>query len=288
MSFLSIAFVSFVAITFIAFHWAPARWRPQVLLATSLAFYATHGLGYLILLVTVALGTHGAAILIEREAAEAGKKRILIGAVSALIALLCTFKLGGALDLPPKPAEAMQADAVWRFVLPLGLSYYLFKLISYLLEVYWENVPAQQNWVSVGLYAAFFPQIVSGPIQRPGDFFKQLAQVGHIDPEDLTIGLRRILFGLFKKIAIADRLGPVVAAIHAAPEAHSQLELLFGAYAYAIQLYADFSGLTDIALGIGRLFGIKGPENFALPFFARNLQEYWRRWHMSLTSWLAD
>jgi alginate O-acetyltransferase complex protein AlgI len=288
VSFLSIAFVVFVAITFIAFHLAPARSRPQVLLATSLAFYATHGLGYLILLVTVALSTYGAAILIERAAAETGKKRVLIGAVSALIVLLCTFKLAGALALPPEAAQAMQADAVWRFVLPIGLSYYLFKLISYLLEVYWENIPAQRNWVSVGVYAAFFPQIVSGPIQRPGDFFTQLAHVGHVDPEDLTIGLRRILFGLFKKIAIADRLGPVVAAIHGSPEAHSQLELLFGAYAYAVQLYADFSGLTDIALGIGLLFGIKGPENFALPFFARNLQEYWRRWHMSLTSWLAD
>lgn len=286
MSFLSIAFVLFVAVTLIAFHSAPVRFKAHVLLAASLAFYATHGPGYLVLLVTVALGTQGAALLIERANSESGKKRILSAAVAALILLLCTFKLGGALDLPP--SATLEADTVRRFVLPLGLSYYLFKLLSYLLEVYWDNVAAQRNWVSVGLYAAFFPQIVSGPIQRPGDFFAQLARVGQPDPRELTIGLRRILFGLFKKVAIADRLGPVVAAIHANPEAHSQLELLFGAYAYAIQLYADFSGLTDIALGIGLLFGIKGPENFALPFFARNLQEYWRRWHMSLTSWLAD
>ena len=288
MSFLTIAFAAFVTITVIAVHAVPSRARPPVLLAASLAFYATHGLGYLAILIATTAATWYAALLIEQAAAEERKKTIMVSAVAALILLLCVFKLGGALAPSPKAAEAMKVDVVWRFVLPLGLSYYLFKLVAYLLEVYWGTLPAQRNLVSVGVYAAFFPQIVSGPIQRPGDFFAQLARVGRVDPADLATGLRRILIGFFKKIAIADRLGPAVAAVYSAPEAHSPLELLFAAYAFAFQLYADFSGLTDIALGLGLLFGIRGPENFDLPFFARNLQEYWRRWHMSLTSWLAD
>jgi D-alanyl-lipoteichoic acid acyltransferase DltB (MBOAT superfamily) len=286
MSFLSIAFAAWVAVTVIAFHLLPARFRPSVLLISSLAFYATHGLGYLALLVTLTLGTYRSAILID-QAAEPNKRRVLLAAVTGLILILCAFKLGGALALSHRVGEA-QEDTVWRFLMPLGLSYYLFKLLSYLLEVYWENLAAQRSPMVVCLYASFFPQIVCGPIERPGPFFEQVGRGGQIEPEDLVAGFRLILFGLFKKIAIADRLGPAVATIHGSPELHSSLELLFGAYAFAIQLYADFSGLTDIALGIGRLFGIKGPENFNLPFFASNLQDYWRRWHMSLTSWLGD
>ena len=104
----------------------------------------------------------------------------------------------------------------------------------------------------------------------------------------MAAGLRRILFGLFKKLVIADQLAKLVAATHANPSAHSSLELLLGAYCFALQLYADFSGVTDIAIGLGMLFGVKGPENFQMPFFASNMQEFWRRWHISLTSWLSD
>ena len=288
MSFLSMSFALFAGIVAITYHVVPVRLRQGVLLAASLLFYATHGLGYLALLVAVSMAACGAALLIERASEEATKKRIMAGSVLALVVLLCGFKLAGALAPSQIAAQAMQEDAVWRFVLPLGLSYYLFKLVSYVLEVYWENIPAQRSPVAVGLYASFFPQIVSGPIQRPGDFFAQLRGIRQVDAEDMANGLRRILFGLFKKVAIADRLAPAVAALHAAPDTHSRLELLFGAYAFAIQLYADFSALTDIAIGIGLMLGIRGPENFSLPFYARNLQEYWRRWHMSLTSWLAD
>ncbi len=288
MSFLSLAFAIFAAITVATFHVVPARFRAPVLFAASLGFYALHGVGYFILLVAVTLGSWWTAILIGRPGPAARKTMLLAGAISALILLLCAFKLVGALAPSPRAAAAMQEEVVWRFVLPLGLSYYVFKLVSYLLEVYWENIPAQRNFVAVGLYAAFFPQIISGPIQRPGAFFDQLTRIGNVDPHDFATGLRLILFGFFKKVAIANRLGPAVAAIHSTPDAYSSLELLFGAYAFAIQLYADFSGLTDIALGLGRMFGIKGPQNFDLPFFACNLQQYWRRWHMSLTSWLAD
>ncbi|HEY3857404.1 MAG TPA: MBOAT family O-acyltransferase [Verrucomicrobiae bacterium] len=156
------------------------------------------------------------------------------------------------------------------------------------MDVYWETLPAQNNFVTLALYGAFFPQIVSGPVQRAGDFFGQIGKLQNPDPGEFAAGLRRILFGLFKKIVIADYLAAPVASVHADPSRFSSLELLFGAYCFAIELYADFSGITDIAIGIGQLFGIKGPENFDLPYYSPNIQMFWRRWHMSLTSWLTD
>lgn len=289
MSFLSAAFFLFVAVALVVFQLSPARVRPHVLLVASLVFYLSYGPPYAVLLLLVATFTvHQAALAIERRESEGAKLRLVVVAVSALTFLLVAFKLASALFPWTAANAATEPDIVLRVLIPLGLSYYLFKLIAYLLEVYWENLPAQQSFVSCALYAAFFPQVVSGPIQRPGEFFAQVGHFDRLDAVGATAGLRRILFGLFKKIAIADRLAVLVNAQHQNPGAFSSLELLLGAYLFALQLYADFSGVTDLAIGIGQLFGVKGPENFDLPFWSRNLQEYWRRWHMSLTSWLAD
>jgi D-alanyl-lipoteichoic acid acyltransferase DltB (MBOAT superfamily) len=289
MSFLSVPFFVFVAIAIIVFQLSPARFRALVLLVASLGFYVSHGPAYAVLLLLVAtLAVHQAALAIERREAEAAKLRLVTISVSALTLVLAAFKLGSALFPWRALNAASEPDVALRVLIPLGLSYYLFKLIAYLLEVYWENLPAQRSFVALALYAAFFPQVVSGPIERPGEFFAQVQHFDRLDAAGATQGLRRILFGLFKKIAIADRLAVVVNAQHQNPGAYSSLELLLGAYLFALQLYADFSGVTDLAIGIGQLFGVKAPENFDLPFFSRNLQEYWRRWHMSLTSWLAD
>ena len=253
MSFLSAPFVLFLGVAVAAFELSPARFRPMVLLAASYVFYASNSLSSAFLLLGVTLVVHQAALAIERSRTERGKLRLVGAAVAALTLLLAGFKL-----------------------------------VGYLLDVYWENLPAERSVVAVALYASFFPQIVSGPIQRAGTFFDQLGRTIEPQPASVEAGARRILFGLVKKIAVADRLAIVVDSIHAKPGAYSSLELLLGGYLFALQLYADFSGLTDIAIGLGQLFGFKGPENFDLPFFSRNLQEYWRRWHMSLTSWLGD
>jgi alginate O-acetyltransferase complex protein AlgI len=173
-------------------------------------------------------------------------------------------------------------------LVPLGLSYYVFKMVGYLLDVYWETLPVQHNFVSLALYGSFFPQIVSGPIQRAESFFDQIEKIKVPDAGDFVVGLRRILFGLFKKIAIADTLSVLVGNVHADPSRFSSLELLVGAYCFSIQLYADFSGITDIAIGNGLLFGVRGPENFDLPYLSSNIQLFWRRMHMSLTTWLTD
>jgi alginate O-acetyltransferase complex protein AlgI len=289
MSFISFQFAIFLAFGLLVFHLATARWRPALLLALSCAFYATWGLGYTALLAAVTIGVYFMALWIERCPTEQGKKRLAILGVAALLVLMFAFKSGEWLleKLAPLAGRGGVESAL-VVVIPLGLSYYVFKVIGYLLNVYWEEIPAERNFVSLALYAWFFPQIVSGPIQRPADFFSQLEKLKCPDPGDFVIGTRRILFGLLKKVVVADPLGAVVAQVHSNPARFSSLELLFGAYCYSLQLYTDFSAVTDMALGIGRLFGIKGPENFDRPYLSANIQVFWRRWHMSLTSWLTD
>jgi alginate O-acetyltransferase complex protein AlgI len=284
VSFLSFVFAVFVGVTLLAFYLAPMRYRQHILLVASCAFYATHAPAFALpLLLVVTYGVYHAALAIDAEEAERGKWRLGVVCVTVLVLVLAGFKL-----LASAGGLVAEHGVALKPLIPLGISYYLFKLIAYVLEVYWGNVPAQRDFVHVALYAAFFPQVVSGPIQRPGPFFEQVKRLGAPDAALVSQGLRRILFGLFKKIAIADRLGVPVDAIFGDPGARSSLELVLGGYLFALQLYADFSGVTDIAIGLGKLVGISGPENFSLPFFARNVQEYWRRWHQSLTSWLAD
>lgn len=289
MSFISAPFVLFMGAVLVAFQLSPARFRPLVLLVASYAFYLTYSLWGALLLLGVTVAVHQAALALERRlTGEGGGIRLVGVAAAALVVLLAGYKLASAL-FPGVASPDRATDSVaLQVIVPLGLSYYIFKLIGYLLDVYWEKVPAERSFVAVALYAAFFPQIVTGPIERAGPFFEQLGQTTQLKPDLVVTGFRRILFGLFKKILVADPLGAAVSAVHTQPGAFSALELLLGAYCFALQLYADFSGVTDMAIGLGQLFGIQGPENFNLPFWAGNIQEYWRRWHMSLTTWLAD
>lgn len=284
MSFVTPGFALFAAAAVAAFQACPARARRYVLLAASLAFYATWSPLHLLVLLAAALGVQACAVRIARASDEAVKRRWMTLAVIGVLAALVIFKCGSAF-LPDAARGGLWA-VVW--VAPLGLSYYSFKLIGYAVDVYWEKIEPAPDASTVVLYASFFPQIMSGPIQRAGGFLSQAEGLGKPDPAEAITALQRILLGLVKKLVVADRLAPLVSAVHAAPGRFSSLELAVAAYAFAFQLYADFSGITDIAIGVGQLFGVRGPENFDRPFLAASLPEYWRRWHMSLTSWLTD
>jgi alginate O-acetyltransferase complex protein AlgI len=163
-------------------------------------------------------------------------------------------------------------------------------LISYLIEVYWDDETVERDPVVFFLFPAFFPQIVSGPIQRPEPFFSQMrdVMVRTIDVEQIETGFRFILGGLMMKLLVGDRLAVFIELIDKSHADVSYSVVVTTVACYLLQLYADFAGYTNIALGIGKLFGIEGPPNFHAPFAAVNLQEFWRRWHMSLTSWVTD
>ncbi len=284
MAFVSFPFLLFLCLALVLYYSAPLRCRGHVLVSISLVFYSSWNLWHTLLLVGVSYGVYQAAKNIRGRIS--GKK--IIAAVSILCLLLIVSKSWFYLHDSLKILSQYDSKSVAQFLIPLGLSYYAFKCVGYLLDVLWEEYEPSESFLSFLQFTIFFPQIICGPIQRYGNFKDQEKASKSFDAQKFTNGLRRILLGLFKKVIIADQLERVVALIHANPLDYSTSELCLGALCYTVQLYSDFAGLTDMAIGIGLLFGYRGPENFALPFLASNIQEYWRRWHISLSTWLAD
>lgn len=268
MTYISIEFLAALAGLAILYRFAPPRLRAWLLLIASYAFYCAWSVPAAAALATVTL----LSFLAGRFAA--GSRAIALSCVSMLTVYLAFFKI----------AAVTPGAALSDWIMPLGLSYYTFKLIAYVLDVHWGKIKPEPDLVNFAAYAAFFPQIVAGPIQRPGDFFHQLPAVR----TSVYRGVSRMAWGLGKKLLIADSLAPAVNYVYARVPSLHGADLLAGFYLFPLQLYADFSGLTDIAIGMGLLFGIEAPENFNRPFTASSISDYWRRWHMSLTTWLGD
>ena len=231
------------------------------------------------------------AVAMDRASPARSRRFALIAAITFLVVVLSAFK---SLWLLTDLVAPLRANSTLGFTsslaVPLGISYYTFKLISYVLDVYWGKIKAERNFEALALYVAFFPQIPAGPIQRAPDFLAQmktrLSSGLNVPLFDAGIGF--ILLGLLEKLVIADRIAPFIAQVDRSLELQSRLTILLSTYCYTLQLFADLSALTLIALGIGMLFGIQGPPNFNRPFAAIDIQEFWRRWHMSLTGWLGD
>jgi alginate O-acetyltransferase complex protein AlgI len=268
LSYTSFLFLAFLGATACLHCLCPSRWRPLFLLAISYLFYLTWEPMAALLLAGLSMLTFFAA----RASGPSGRLAPVMAL--ALAACLAAFKI--ALLTP--------ARGLGGLVMPLGISYYTFKLISYVLDVHWGKIAPEKSLIRFAAYVSFFPQIVAGPIQRPGDFLAQLP------PNRISIAAAapRLAWGLTQKLLIADNLAPAVNYVYAHVAGLQGAPLWIGFYLFPLQLYADFSGLTDIAIGAGRLFGINGPENFNRPFAASSISEFWRRWHMSLTNWLAD
>lgn len=292
MLFNSLDFVAFLALVAGGYALCPYAWRRHCLLAASYAFYCTWSLRFAMLLLAVSVTAFVFGRRIGAAATEPARRRELTIAVVLLLLPLAAFKYLGSVsgvvaDLAGG-APLLSRFAVVSFVGAVGISYYTLKLISYLVDVYWERLEPARELTTLATYAAFFPQIVSGPIQRAGSLMSQLDALPPVTPAMVAGGLRLMLFGFFKKLVVADRLAIPVAQIFAHPGDYSGLAPLLGAYLFALQLYADFSGVTDIAIGTARLFGITSPQNFDSPFYADTIQDFWRRWHITLSTWLRD
>ena len=174
-----------------------------------------------------------------------------------------------------------------HLLLPLGISFYTFSAISYLVDVHRGNT-AKKSFSEVALYLSFFPKLTSGPIARSGDFFQQLDRPRNIGFACISAGVQIFAFGLFKKIVLADRLSVFVGQVFHTPRAFDSLTVLLGVFAYGFQLYFDFSGYSDMAIGIAKMLDVDLPKNFDLPYLSRNITEFWKRWHITLSSWLQD
>ena len=271
MSFVSIEFLIFLFVLAGLYKVVPASWRYAFLLVSSYLFYISAGLRATELLVGATLFTYVVGVGISKWNDRSFGKSAFILALACLCVYLIFFKI---LAVLPK-----HGGASW--IMPLGLSYYTFKLIGYLLDVHWGKIIAEKRLIAFAAYIVFFPQIVAGPIQRE-DFLSQ-----PLRSDVSASAVLRIAWGIAKKVIIADHLGLAVDYVFSHVSG-SNTPLWLGFYLWPLQLYADFSGLTDIAIGAGSLFGITGPENFNRPFTASSISDYWRRWHMSLTTWLVD
>lgn len=290
MNFTSLPFLIGLTIAIPVFYLVPAKSKCTYLLVLSYLFYFTWSVGYSLLMAGVSLIIYAAARVIGSSKSEGIRNCALLIAITSLLGVLVFFKYDQTLTAICSYLKAPSIAALFNgLIIPIGISYYLFKSISYILDVYWESVPASRDVIAVSLYVAFFPQILSGPIQRSPEFFEQITAptFGTLQPAVFERAVALLLLGFFEKLVVADHIGALVHAIDADLGASGGL-LLAAQYGYALQLFADFSGVTHIAIGIGLFFGIEGPPNFDRPFRANNIQEYWRGWHMSLTTWLTD
>ena len=175
-----------------------------------------------------------------------------------------------------------------HIVLPVGISFYTFQTLSYTIDVYRGKIQAERDPIAFATFVAFFPQLVAGPIERASNLLPQFAEKRKFSRTQATDGMRQILWGLFKKIVIADQCAPIVNHMFENPEQYSGLMLVTGAVLFAFQLYGDFSGYSDVAIGTAKLFGFRLMKNFATPYFARDISDFWRRWHISLSTWFRD
>lgn len=267
---------------------APGRLRNPILLVFSLFFYAWGDPKALPLMLLVIILNYFTAKII---AVTRSPRLWLIAAVSANLLILIIFKyldfllaninsLFSASGLPQIPLP--------QIALPVGISFYIFQAISYIVDVYRRGVPPQQNIFRFALYISLFPQLIAGPIVRYITIYKDFADRSLV-AANIQDGLMRFCIGLAKKVFIADNMGFVADAIFNSPTAAIPcLWAWLGALVYALQIYYDFSAYSDMAIGIGKIFNFRFPENFNYPYSARTLQDFWRRWHMSLTAWLRD
>ncbi|MDB4576851.1 MBOAT family protein [Akkermansiaceae bacterium] len=260
------------------------------LLAGSFYFYAYWDWRFLGLMLGCITINFCGAFFAGRSHNQQIRKFVTGFSVISSLLILGTFKyygfflesFSGVLD-----ATGIRIPA-WEFLLPVGISFFTFQALSYTIDVYREDIPASSSWVDVALYVSFFPQLVAGPIVRASEFMPQLRAKPVITKERLSLGLEQFIKGFFKKAFIADHLAIFVDNVFANDQAFSSGVLVLALVAYAIQIYCDFSGYSDMAIGGARMLGYDFPRNFNHPYLATSIQDFWRRWHISLSSWLRD
>ena len=291
MSFVSIAFLVFLPIVFLLYWMVQRwhRWQNVCLLIASYVFYGWWDWRFLILILIMSLSSFGSGVFIEKSRY---RRWWLVGNTALNLGILGVFKyygffldnlnvllsqFGSSLDMP-----------TWRIILPVGISFYTFQSLSYSIDIYRGRLKATRDIVAFCTYIAFFPQLVAGPIERATNLLPQMLGGRRFDYSEAVDGLRRILWGFFKKLVIADNCALAVNQIWGDYSDANAATLIVGMVLFTFQIYGDFSGYSDIAIGTAKLFGIRLMENFRLPYFSRSIGEFWRRWHISLMTWFRD
>jgi alginate O-acetyltransferase complex protein AlgI len=291
--FCSLEFLLFFALIFLIYWALPWRTaRIWLLLIASFYFYACWNKRLAILITVTTFLDYLLALGMDRCASPRGRKLLLGVSLIVNLGLLCYFKYANFFLLSLDEALIAAGSPVWfrtlRVILPIGISFYTFEAINYMVDVYRRRIPAERNLGHFLLFILFFPHLVAGPIVRARDFLPQIRQPKRWNWYRLHLGLQFVLMGLFKKLVIADRMAWYVDPVYAQPGSYHTGTAWLAVIAYALQVYCDFSGYSDMAIGTAHLLGYKLAQNFDMPFLAVNVADLWRRWHMSLSSWLRD
>lgn len=313
MSYQSLTFIAFSAIALLLYYICGKKLQLWVLAAANLAFYAFAGLKYLpFLLVTMvttffagrAIGavyekgdkklaecTEAAEKKVIRAASKKKAKRILLLSLAVAIALLAVCKYTGFVISNLNSilsSFGVKPIGMFKVILPLGISFYTFMALSYVLDIYWKRYKAEKNFLLYAVYLSYFPHIVQGPIDRFNEFKEQVSGGIALKYENITYGAQLAIWGFFKKLVIADRIGMFVSEIIDNHKEYSGIWIMLAIIVYSIQIYADFSGCIDIVSGVSQMFGITLRKNFNHPYFSKTMGEFWRRWHISLQEWFKD
>ena len=292
MLFTSIEFICFLLIVASIYYLLPHRFRWILLLGASYYFYMCWRPEYVLVLGGVTLVNFWWGKWITRTIDKTRRKRILAVGLCLNTGLLFTFKY---LNFFSDSVKSLLAHfnifynfPVFQILLPVGVSYYTFKTISYLIDVYRENQEPEKHLGRFALYVSFFPEVTAGPIDRAGKLIPQFLKKVNFDYQQVTDGLKLMAWGFFKKLVIADRLAVYVDQVYNHLGRYEGIPLIMATYFFTFQIYCDFSGYTDIAIGAGKIMGFRLMENFNRPYLAKSIAEFWKRWHISFSSWLMD
>jgi len=288
----SIVYFIFLVCTLIVFYLSPVKYRNYILILASLVFYMYVKLSYVIIILSVISTNYVIGIKIEDSDTKKLKTRYLYLSLLINLGILIYFKYWNSIinniSLFPGNSFLKNNFLLGEIILPLGLSYYIFQTIGYILDIYRGSRKSEKNFSKFSLFILFFPKLLVGPIERAKNLLPQLEKYHLLNKEDLIAGGKLIIWGLFKKLVVADRISLYVDTVYSNLPAHNTSTFCMATLLYPVQVYADFSGYTDIAIGSARLFGINLMENFKQPLFAKNVSDFWRRWHISLSSWVSD
>jgi D-alanyl-lipoteichoic acid acyltransferase DltB (MBOAT superfamily) len=292
MLFNSIEFLFFFPIVVTLYFALPHRYRWPLLLIASYYFYMCWKAEYIILLIVSTLIDYYAGLQMGRTTNQSKRKKFLILSLFSNLAILFSFKYFNFFNDSVRSLfnqwNIFYNVPVFEVLLPIGISFYTFQTMSYSIDVYLGRMKPERHLGIFALYVSFFPQLVAGPIERATSLLPQFYKLQRLDYERVASGLRLMAWGFFKKLVIADRLAVVVDTVYADPTQFSGPALAVATYFFAFQIYCDFSGYTDIAIGAARVMGFRLMENFRQPYFSQSIGEFWRRWHISLSTWFKD
>jgi D-alanyl-lipoteichoic acid acyltransferase DltB (MBOAT superfamily) len=292
MLFNSLEFLVFFPVAVGVYYATPGRQRWIWLLAASYFFYGWWEPAYLLLILASTLVDYAAGRAMGRRAARDARRPFLLLSIASNLGLLFAFKYLGFFS---RSAEALLAWAgapasvpTLDVLLPVGISFYTFQTLAYSIDVYRGQQAAEQHLGYFALYVSFWPQLVAGPIERSQSLLPQFREAHTFNYDRVASGLKLMTWGMFKKVVIADRLAVFVDAVYNSPGEYAGLPVIIATYFFAFQIYCDFSGYSDIAIGAARVMGIDLMDNFRRPYFSKSIGEFWRRWHISLSTWFRD